>query len=219
MKKIFSLLFVTFFLFSCYPGGDVSVSDLDTVTTFYESSSFNPAPNSVIIYWNVSQILGDDGNDLPYDEEVDDEILNTTLNKLVALYGESNVYIYSSSETPSPAPSNPNVTIITPNDAVPNVDASLIPSIILRENTNVSIIYPPCLPDWWYWYCYPPYVDISSYSSGTVVLQLMDLRQGLDNPETAWTAYIKAVLSSQSSNSSRTVSGINQAFNQSPYLN
>jgi len=136
---------------------------------------------------------------------------------LVKLYGVENVWIFNQDDILFPTPNNSDVKIINRNDPIPQVDAALIPSIILRENTSVGIIYPPCLPGWWGWYCYPPVVGVSSYGVGTVVLA-MDTTIGGNSEEPSWTAFMRGLLSS-SSNSSRIISGINKAFEQSPYLN
>jgi len=206
-------------LYSCYPGNDVYIEDLDTITTLYEEDDFVTAPSSAMIYWDVAQIKGEDGDDITYLGEIDDEILNTTLDNLVELYGVGNVYIYSNTAIPNPVPSNSNVTIITDPNAVPAVDATIIPSIVLRLNTETSIIYPPCLPGWWYWWCYPPVVIVDTYSVGTVILELIDVRDGLQ-ADSSWTVVVRGLLSSsETSNSNRTIYGVNKAFDQSPYLN
>lgn len=215
--KVFALSILTIVLNSCYPDANVNIEDLDTVSTFYNESDFSPAPSSAIIYWDVAQLKGDDGDDIAYNGEIDPEILNTTLDNLVSLYGASNVYIYSKTVTPVPTPSNSGVTVITSDDPFPALEAALVPSIILRKNTQASIIYPPCLPGYWYWYCHPPVVGISSYSVGTVLLDFIDLRTG--NNSSSWNVSIRGLLSSSaSSNSTRTIEGVNQAFKQSPYL-
>ena len=155
-----SILITT--IYSCHPNDDIYIEDLDTVTTLYEEADFVTAPSKVIINWDVTQIRGEDGDDITYLGEIDDEILNTTLDNLVELYGEANVFIYTTAATPNPVPSNPEVAIITENDVVPTVDAAIVPSIILRLNTETSIIYPPCLPGWWYWFCFPPIIDVNT---------------------------------------------------------
>lgn len=223
MKKAtlnFVMLFIiTTILISCYPNDSIKLKDLDTTTTIYEPNDFETSPKSAVIYWNVAQIKGDDGDDLPYHGEIDSEILNTSLDNLVDLYGVENVYIYSNTASPSPTPSNSAVKIITPSDSRPSVDVGIIPSIILRRNTQVGIIYPPCIPGWWYWYCYPPVVNISTYDVGTVLLSMVDLRKN-NNDESSWIAIMRGLLSSDNSyNGDRTVSGIEKAFEQSPYLN
>lgn len=223
MKKVvlksMLILSILAFLQACYPGDDVSIKDLDTVTTLYNSTDFDIPPNSAMIYWKVGQITAGDGDDIPYGGQIDDEILNTTLDNLVAIYGVDNVYIYSTTTQPVPTPSNEAVEVITASDPVPGVEAAVIPSIVLRKRTSTTIIYPPCLPGWWYWWCYPPYIGVSSYDVGTVILDMKDLADGTDG-DPSWRAFMRGLLSSnESSNSTRTVESINDAFEQSPYLN
>ncbi len=214
--KFVMVLALAVVLTSCYPGGDITVKDLDTTSTFYKKIDFTTPPKSVIIYWDVAQLKGEDGDDIDYKGEIDDEILNTTLDNLVSLYGVDQVYIFSNNDQVFPVPSNPGVRVIKRNEQVPPVDAAVVPSIVLRENTSVGIIYPPCLPGYWYWYCYPPVVGVTSYGVGTVILTMNTKLQSGSDP--SWTALMRGLLSS-SSNGSRTVSGVNKAFEQSPYLN
>jgi hypothetical protein len=215
MLKIAMVFTLAVVLVSCYPGDDVSVKDLDTTSTFYKKSDFQNPPKSAIIYWDVAQLKGDDGNDFEYGGEIDDEILNTALDNLVDLYGVDHVFIFSNRDQVLPVPNNSEVQVIKFGGVVPDVDAAVVPSIVLRENTSVGIIYPPCLPGYWYWYCYPPIVDVSSYGVGTVVLSMHINQSGSD---LSWSAMVRGLLSS-SSNGERTIKGINQAFKQSPYLN
>ena len=93
---------------SCYPGDDVSVEDLDTTSTFYKKSDFTTPPKSAMIYWDVTQLKGDDGDDYDYSGEIDTEILNTTLDNLVSLYGVDHVYIFSNNDQVFPVPNNPD---------------------------------------------------------------------------------------------------------------
>jgi len=221
------LLLIATATYSCYPDDEVPVEDLDTTSTFYKPEDFNPAPETVSILWDVVQIKSDDDNDITYSGQVDQEILNTTLDNLVALYGVENVIIISEDANPSPTPSNANVQIITSDDSIPNPDSVFLASIILRKNT-VATVYPgyPWWGGWWCYYCwYPPVVDFDQYDVGTVVLDLIDLRQiengdETDEIESSWVAAMRGLLTSSNSfNAERVVSGINQAFNQSQYLN
>lgn len=215
IMKIAMLFVLAVALNSCYPDNDISIADLDTTITLYEPSDFITAPTSVIISWSVGQIKGGDGDDLPYYGNIDDEILNTTLENLVTLYGVNNVYIYSETVTPVPAPSDLGVAVITPIDVLPPVDVSIVPSIILRNNTSASVTYPPCFPGYWGWYCPPPIIDIDTYSVGTVILNMVKVGE----TNVSWTGIMRGLLSSnETSNSNRAVNTINQAFSQSPYL-
>lgn len=239
-KTSIMVILVAMILNSCYPGDSIPISDLDTSSTFYSEQDFSTAPTSAAIIWDVVQVKDDDANDLPYDGEVDDEILNTTLENLVALYGESNVVIVSETLAPDPTPSNRNVQIVVPNDVdpEPDVDVVISPSIILRRET-VGYVYPGY--PWWgggwwgggWWgpgypcyYCgYPPSISFQQYDVGTVVLDMLDLRQlvnGAFDPDDVpiiWVSVNRGLLSSNSDfNGERTVDGINQSFEQSPYL-
>ncbi|MCK5816334.1 MAG: DUF4136 domain-containing protein [Flavobacteriaceae bacterium] len=215
IMKIAMLFIFVVGLNSCYPDNDISSADLDTITTLYEADDFVTAPTSVTINWSVSQLKGDDGDDIPYYGAIDDEILNTTLENLVALYGVSNVYILSETAQPDPVPSNSDVVVITPTDVPPVVDALIASSIILRKNTSSSIIYPPCYPGYWGWYCPPPIISVNSYSVGTVILDMVEVGE----TDASWSGFMRGLLSSnESSNSRRTINTINQAFSQSPYL-
>ena len=225
---------------ACYPGGSIPISDLDTTSTFYNTEDLATAPTSAAIVWDVVEILDDEDSDnnIPYDGEIDDEILNTTLLNLIELYGESNVVIISETATPSPAPVNANVEIFVPTDsgAEPDVDALYASSIMLRKQ-YVGIVYPG-YPWWgggwwggWYpgyggcYYCgYPPTVSYARYDVGTVISDMFDLRQlngGTvpDDFDPSWVGVNRGLLSTDSNfNSERVVTGINKAFDQSPYL-
>jgi hypothetical protein len=221
MLKFLMLFTVIALMSSCYPG-DVATDDLDTVTTL-QTSDFSK-PDKVVIWWGVHQIKSEDGDgDIPYRGEIDEEILNTTLDNLVDLYGVDNVYIFNYDNSPDPAPSKP-VRVITPNDVKPNVDLKIIPAIILKENISIGY-YPPYWDPWypWYpcWYCwYPPVYDISSYEVGTVLVGMVNNPWSISKDDKGeWLAAVRGLISSSNSfNGSRTVTGINKAFDQSPYL-
>lgn len=231
IKKIALLFIAAVVLQACYPSDSIPIADLDTTSTFYIAEDFNPAPASAAIFWDVARIKGGD-NDLDYNGEVDDEILNTTLKNLVEIYGEANVYIISESATPSPTPSNSNVTVVTSGDPTPDVEAAYAPSIKLTRET-IGIVYPgyPWYGGGWgCWYCggcyycgYPPTVSYQSYDVGTIFVELIDVRQFNgqipDEFSPSWVGVFRGLVSSKAStNSTRVIGSINQAFDQSPYI-
>jgi hypothetical protein len=245
MKKLFKvpvrflwILVSIIILQACYPGDSIPISDLDTTTTLYNSDDLATAPTSAAIVWEVVQIKSDDGDDLDYDGGADDEILNTTLDELVKLYGATNVYIISETATPAPAPSNTSVAVVVPNvDPLPSAETVYAPSVVLR---NKTIVYTyPGYPWWggggwggWYpgypggcYYCGYPSYGSTTYQVGTVLLEMYDARKipaGGPVPadfDMSWIGIMRGILGSNSaSNSARVISGIQQAFEQSPYL-
>lgn len=218
MFKVTVLFMLTALLYSCYPG-DASLSDLDSVTTL-RTDDFT-APKKVVLWWTVHQIKDDGDNNLEYNGELDDEILNTTLQNLIALYGSDNVYIYSETDDPVPSPVNDDIDVYTPNDIPPSgVDVKILPGIVLKKNTSIGY-YPPWYPGYPCWYCwYPPVWTVSSYETGTVLLGMINNPWDInDSDKGRWLAAFRGLISSNSSsNAERTVNSINQAFEQSPYL-
>lgn len=225
---------------ACYPGGSIPIADLDTTSTFYNTDDLATAPNSAALIWNVAHLELGDNDDLPYDGEIDSEILNTTLEQLVDLYGPSKVVIIwmDSTTSPSPPPSVGNIDVFVPgsSDPQPMVESLYAPSILLR-NKEIGIVYPPY--GWgggwwggWYpgypggcYYCgYPPQVGYIEYEVGSVILDMFDLTQitpgGIPNNfDPSWLAVMRGLISNTGSfNKERTVTGIQQAFRQSPYL-
>ncbi len=219
-KFKFVMLFITTsLLFSCYPDDNTDIDDLDTVTTVSKDADFNTAPTSAMILWKVAELEGEDGNNIPYHGEIDKEILNTTLDNLVDLYGVDNVYIFSETESPSPTPSNSQVSIyaLNGNNSEPDFDAGIIAAIVLREHTEVGWVWPG-YPWWGCWYCwYTPIPVVVDYEVGTGLISMMDHRQNGLDLEPSWMAFVRGLISdSNSFNADRTVSGIDQAFKQSP---
>jgi hypothetical protein len=146
------------------------------------------------------------------------------------------VVIISETATPVPAPSVPNITVVIPNvDPLPSVNTLYAPSVILRKQT---VIYSYPGYGWWggwyggwypgyggCYYCGYPSYGSASYQTGTVVLEMYDLTKvspGGAIPsdyDMSWVAALKGLLgTNQATTTSRVVSGIQQAFAQSPYL-
>jgi hypothetical protein len=86
--------------------------------------------------------------------------------------------------------------------------------------TNTTIIY---WYDYWCWY-YPYYCGwgwyypyTTSYTTGTLVMTLVSKSADYTEPHTVWTAAINGLMSG-AYNVSRANDAINQAFEQSKYL-
>ena len=255
MKKIINifkyawLFALPIMMVACYPNDDIPVTDLDTTSTFYKTEHLTTAPTSAALVWEVLRLKFGDGDDLPYDGDADATILNTTLDELVSLYGIDSVIIIS--ETNDPPYYNPNVydglRVVVPNEneVAPYVESLYLPSVALREK-EVTYYYPGY--GWWggYWgwgygysssYYYPGYpggcywcygggyAGTITYEVGSVVLDMIDVRQLANNPELpedvfSWVGIVRGVLSYSTPAEAqiRIEKGIKQAFTQSTYL-
>lgn len=116
-----------------------------------------------------------------------------------------------------------------------SADIGIITSYIKRTNTYVGYDYPY----WWYdfyyywpfdywdpyyngWYPYYPYPVTYSYTTGTLVVEMIALKEAKKESQQLpfiWTACMAGVESSNQVNISKAISGIYQAFEQSPYIN
>jgi Domain of unknown function (DUF4136) len=110
------------------------------------------------------------------------------------------------------------------------VDSSANPDIQFLPGAweSTSIIYGGYWGSYYCWYypyyCggggwYYPYVPVASYSTGTLVMTMVDpnLQSTDGSNRVVWTGAINQLLSG-AYNASRVNAGIDQAFKQSPYL-
>ena len=117
-------------------------------------------------------------------------------------------------------------------------DADLGIQVSYVKDTNTIISYAANNPYWWYGYDYywpgsywnpywwgwgPSYAyPISyTYTIGSLIIEFVALEDANVTTKkipVIWTAYMAGILSSNQMNINRTVSGIYQAFEQSPYI-
>jgi hypothetical protein len=205
MTRLLSFSFFTALiglgLAGCYPGGPDYTEDLDVVYTNYDSE-FDFAGRST--YAMPDQIVTDveitNAGDTVYEymkPVYADQILAKIAANMTAL-GWTRVDI----------------------DASPKPDVLLTPGAISSTTYFYSYWY-----DWWYggyygwgWY-YPPSYTVSSYTTGSLIMTIAD--PNIDNPinksPTAWIGVLNGLLSG-SGNIGRALDGVDQAFEQSPYL-
>jgi Domain of unknown function (DUF4136) len=100
--------------------------------------------------------------------------------------------------------------------------------------TTLNIYYGWAYWDYWYWYggwppgwgggygwYYPPSFYTYSYTTGTLLMNLIDARPAAAQPQLVpivWTGAVNGVLENQATNVAIVTAGIDQAFKQSPYL-
>lgn len=199
--KTLALVMIAAWAASCYPEKDRTIDDFDIVGTHLNPdvnltnlNTFRVADSIILIY--------DTNNEAPsYPTEVANVILSRIKQNML-----DNGWTEELVDTP---------------------DVYL--SSRLWETTTVGAIYYP--PYWNPWYPgYPPGywpgwgggASYYSYTSGTVTIDMFNLKEfdaNADEVPVSWNAVVNGLVSnSGSSNTSRIERGINQAFTQSPYL-
>lgn len=205
MKRIISKTILTavvgVFLLGCYPAGPEYVEDLDVVYTTYSETYDFKAKNT---YAMPDKIV--------VDVKIDDG--DTTY-----------VYMKDKFATPILAAIESNMTSLgwTKKDISETPDILVTPAAWTTTSYFYSYWY-----DWWYggwyggwwgWY-YPPYYTISSYTTGTLVITMADPNE--ESPtgmtETKWLSAINGLYTG-AYDVNRATTYIDQAFQQSPYLN
>ena len=206
------------FLYSCYPGDEVSYADLDLVATVYDKgANFQEfttfvMPDTIV---HIKDTLDNNKND-ELSRSYDDFILGEVRQNMLDL---------GFVEETNPVINHP--------DLVLTVSA-------MATTTYYAWNYYPYYWYWyggWYWwyknsdYYYPwyPYYPwygtsyISSYSTGSVIMNLSDIRnttEETDSIQVVWLGVLNGLLGStnKADIQSRLDYGINKAFEQSSYL-
>jgi len=191
-----SILVLALSLASCYPGGIEYYEDTDVVYTDYEvdydflsMSTYSMPDNVVRISGNI--IEGEDPEFIK--EPYNTQIINRIAENMADL-GWTRV------------------------DDPADADLVLFPA----SWTNTTIYY---WYDYWCWY-YPYYCGwgwgypsggVSSYTTGTLVMTLVADGEEYVEPSRVWTGAVNGLLSG-ANNINRIYKGIDQTFEQSPYL-
>jgi hypothetical protein len=187
-------------LWGCYPNGPEYVDDLDVVYTTH-SKTYDFAGKSTYALPDkiVTDVKIEDGETtfVYMKEAFATPILNTIDDNMEAL-----------GWTKVPISGDPDILVN--------------PAAMSSTTYFYSYWY-----DWWYggwyggwygWY-YPPYYTVSSYTTGTMLITIADPNE--DSPigetEAKWVAAANG-LASGAYDITRVTKGINQAFEQSPYL-
>jgi hypothetical protein len=209
MKKIFNLklfgivaaLALLGVVWGCYPGGTRDVSESDVVFTFYDTGADF---GSIMTYAMPDVVFEREGS-----EETTDQFDDLILSE-VAKHLESLGYIREA---------NPDIN---------GADALVVVSKARQTTTSAGWIpggwwpWPGWGwgPGWGWWY---PYPIVTSFTTGTVFIDMFDPEvvnpnQGVEIPA-LWTAAINGLVSSNvSTTTTRIISDIEQAFRQSSYL-
>lgn len=201
------LLFIVLIVSSCIPSGPDDVTQLDFIYSnhnpeydFGQGETF-ALPQNIVILRDVPPVPGQ---------------MPPTVDFVVAL----NILDAISSNMTSRG--------FRQVSQFDNPDFIILPT--LSENGILSFNY-----NWWFWDWWIPNLGnglnvqypnfnparITSVNQGTLLLQLLDMKNAVPNQPLSvnWIAVVNgAITGSQSNNANRAVSGINQAFTQSPFL-
>lgn len=193
-KNVILLLFAFILMVSCYPDKPVYYSDLDLVYTNYEKDFDFTSKGTYSIPDKIVKVTGD------LAEGVEPEYVQEPYNTQMLQTIESNMTAMGWTKIADPE----------------SADLSLLPAA--WTNTTVYYWY-----NYWCWY-YPYYCGwgyyyqgASSYTTGTLVMTLVASGEDYIDPQGVWIGACNGLLSG-AYDSKRVTNGINQAFEQSPYL-
>lgn len=213
MKRAIPILLMAVAFTACQKEPDMNQlsSDLIVYTNYDKSANFNgyltyAIPDSIMVLDDESKPTYFPANDTRT------IAINKAINSEMATRG------YSLTNNPSEADLGIQVSYV--------------------KDTNTIVSYASNNPYWWYGYNYywpgsywnpywwgwgPSYsYPISyTYTVGSLIIEIIALSDA--NPTTKkipviWTAYMAGILTSNQMNINRTVAGIYQAFEQSPYI-
>jgi hypothetical protein len=201
MKTQFIILFLVLLLAGCYPDGPDYAEDIDVVYTNYDQAYDFGAKGT---YAMPDQIAI--GAEL-VDGDTVIEYMKPAYATPILQAIEQNMQSYG--WTRVPVAGNPDL-------------------LLMPAGTSSTTYFYSYWYDWWYggywgwygWY-YPPYYTVSSYTTGSLVLVLSDPNQASESPinrsPALWIAAANGLLT-YSADITRVTEAVDQAFNQSPYL-
>lgn len=200
LGKTMLAMITGFFWFGCYPAGPEFVEDLDVVySSFDEEYDFKSKgtyamPDKIVI-----------------DVEIDKG--DTTF-----------VYMKDAFAVPILQSIASNMEKLGWTRVAVDKNAEVLVTPAGMSTTTVFYSY---WYDWWYggyyggwggWY-YPPYYSVSSYTTGSLIITMADpnIESAIEKTPTIWISAMNGVLTG-GGDINRVISGIDQAFVQSPYL-
>ncbi len=186
-------------LTSCYTDYGLTSADYDIVLTKYVKTTDFQSLKTFSLVDSVFHITGDE-------DEPDSELLSRQYDRLIISTIRTNMLDLGYTEIVDPTDQNKPAVVIA----------------IQALGTQVDQYYTGgYYPGWgWggYWGgYYPPYVGKTTYYVGTIYIDYFDVAASEINLVAPWYATINGLLN-VGGTESRITNSINQAFNQSPYL-
>jgi hypothetical protein len=211
MRIIYLFLISALFMYGCYPGGPEYTSDYSLVMTDYDAG-FDFGSRK-------TYFMPDTVNFATNDQDISDDVI-LGYEELIISQIESNMSARGYDRVDSTAADAPDLFIGVQVIAINNNGVAWIPG-----GGWWGGYYPPGWGwgGWGGWY-YPPYYPVGySYKTGTVLINMADpnatdVPEG-DDVKIVWFGGLDGLLSSSTANNEASVKrGIDQAFDQSPYL-
>jgi len=192
------ILFSIFLLWGCYPQGPDYAEEMDVVVTYHNDSYDFVSKSTYAMPDRIVKITGNmsEGDEPVFIPDVTAQKILTTIANNMQDLGWERVGV----------------------DA--NPDMLLVPA---AWETTTIILYYDYWSWWWYDYYpywgYPPYYYYGSYSTGTLLMSLIDPKElaANGNPVIQWSGAITGILTG-TYDATRMNTAIDKAFNQSPYL-
>jgi hypothetical protein len=195
-----SLVVSQFALWGCYVEGPDYTEELDLVYTNYDNKYDYASKGTYSIPDKIVKVTGDPTAPPEYIKDIYGIPILTEIEAQMAALGWTKVAV----------------------DAIPPPDVQLLPAA--WTTTTIVGGYWGGYYCWWYpYYCgggwYYPYTPVSSYTTGTLVMSMVDPGQESTDGSlrVIWTGAINGLLSG-TYEFDRIKTGIEQAFRQSPYL-
>jgi len=205
-QKYLSILFLftlMVFLTSCYTDYGLTSADYDVVVTKYDKTTDFNSLKTFSLVDSVFHITGDK-------DEPDSDLLSREHDRLIISTIRTNMLNLGYTEITNPSDQNKPAVVIA----------------IQALGTQVDQYYTGgYYPGWgwggWWGGYYPPYVGTTTYYVGTLYIDYFDVAASESDPNdnlvAPWYATINGLLNSGQTED-RLVNTINQAFDQSPYL-
>jgi hypothetical protein len=224
IKNVLLLLLIITGISSCYPIDDLAVEDLDVAATIYDKTYYDGPAGTLNKFENLQTFTVVD-TIVHIVESGTEDVISRSYDDFVLEQVRLNMLKLGFTEEPNPD--------VNPADVAITVSA-------LMSTHEVYTWYPY----WgWYWgygsypykdtapgfkatqyyyYPWPPYSTYYTYQSGSVLLEMVDIARvnpDVEEIPVIWAGIVNGVLESSSSGiKSRLSNGIDQCFNQSPYL-
>jgi hypothetical protein len=194
-KNLILLAGIILLMVSCYPDGPEYYEDLDLVFTNYTETFDFAGQSTYAIPDKIVKITGNlaDGEEPEYVKEP----YNTQILSKI----ESNMAALGWTKAADPE----------------SADVVLFPAV--WTNTTVYYWY-----DYWCWYYYYYcgwgwyYPSVTTYTTGTLIMAMVPTGEEYIEPTQVWYSALNGVMSG-ANDISRINQAIDQAFEQSPYLN